>query len=181
MPYVVEFGPEAMGMIRRCGERDFEAIWSIINDGAEAYRGVVPADRLGDPYMGREKLAEEIGDGVAFWGYEEKGALAGVMGIQEVQDVTLIRHAYVRGAKQGQGIGAKLLARLRTMTSLPVLIGTWADAAWAVRFYRRHGFEVVTPQEKDRLLKKYWKIPERQIETSVVLADATWREMAGGA
>ena len=100
-------------MIRRCDERDFEAIWSIINDGAEAYRGVVPADRLGDPYMGREKLADEIADGVAFWGYEEEGALAGVMGIQQVQDVTLIRHAYVRTARQGQGIGARLLAQLR--------------------------------------------------------------------
>jgi len=101
-----------------------------------------------------------------------------VMGIQEVQDVTLIRHAYVRGARQGQGIGAKLLAHLREMASGPVLIGTWADAAWAIRFYRRHGFEVVTPQEKNRLLKKYWKIPERQIETSVVLADERWRELA---
>jgi GNAT superfamily N-acetyltransferase len=181
MPYVGEFGLEAMSMIRRCDELDFEAIWSIINDGAEAYRGVVPADRLGDPYMDREKLAEEIADGVAFWGYEEEGALAGVMGIQQVQDVTLIRHAYVRTARQGQGIGARLLAHLREMASGPVLIGTWADAAWAIRFYRRHGFEVVTPQEKDRLLKKYWKIPERQIETSVVLADERWRELAGEA
>jgi GNAT superfamily N-acetyltransferase len=168
-------------MIRRCGERDFEAIWSIINDGAEAYRGLVPADRLGDPYMGREKLADEIGDGVVFWGYEEEGALVGVMGIQDVLDVTLIRHAYVRTARQGQGIGARLLAHLREMASGPVLIGTWADASWAIRFYRRHGFEVVTPQEKDRLLKKYWKIPEWQVETSVVLADARWREMAVGA
>ena len=109
----VDSGLGDMGMIRRCGERDFEAIWSIINDGAEAYRGVIPADRLGDPYMGREKLAEEIADGVAFWGYEEEGALAGVMGIQEVQDVTLIRHAYVRTARQGQGIGARLLVHLR--------------------------------------------------------------------
>ena len=103
MPYVGEFGLEAMGMIRRCGERDFEAIWSIINDGAEAYRGVVPATRLGDPYMGRETLAEEIADGVAFWGYEEEGALAGVMGIQQVMDVTLIRHAYVRTGAAGGG------------------------------------------------------------------------------
>jgi len=183
MPYVGEFGLEGPGMIRRCDERDFDAIWGIINDGAEAYRGVIPADRLpadpmNAPYMGREKLAEEIGDGVAFWGYEEEGELAGVMGIQQVQDVTLIRHAYVRTARQGQGIGAKLLAHLREMASGPVLIGTWADAAWAIRFYRRHGFEVVTPQEKNRLLKKYWKIPERQIETSVVLADERWRELA---
>jgi GNAT superfamily N-acetyltransferase len=163
-------------MIRRCEEREFEAIWSVINDGAEAYRGVIPADRLGDPYMKREKLAEEIADGVAFWGEEEDGALVGVMGIQPVLDVTLIRHAYVRGARQGQGIGARLLAHLREMTSRPVLIGTWADAAWAIRFYRRHGFEVVGAEEKDRLLKKYWKVPERQIETSVVLADARWRQ-----
>ncbi len=101
------------------------------------------------------------------------------MGIQDVQDMTLIRHAYVRTARQGKGIGARLLAHLREMAGGPVLIGTWADASWAIRFYRRHGFEVVTPQEKDRLLKKYWKIPERQVETSVVLADERWREVAG--
>jgi GNAT superfamily N-acetyltransferase len=167
-------------MIRRCGAEDVEAIWSIINDGARAYRGVIPADRLpadpaNDAYMSREKLAEEIADGVEFWGYEDAGALVGVMGIQPVMDVTLIRHAYVRSARQGEGIGARLLAHLRERASGPVLIGTWADAEWAIRFYRRHGFELVSPGEKDRLLKQYWKVPARQIETSVVLADARWR------
>jgi GNAT superfamily N-acetyltransferase len=163
-------------MIRRCDDRDFDLIWAIINDGAQAYRGIIPADRWTEPYMSREKLRHEIGDGVVFWGYEEIDTLAGVMGIQEVQDVTLIRHAYVRTSGQKRGIGAHLLAHLRELASGPVLIGTWADAAWAIRFYERHGFQMVGPAEKDRLLKKYWTIPERQIETSVVLADQNWRK-----
>jgi GNAT superfamily N-acetyltransferase len=164
-------------MIRRCDDRDFDVIWTIINDGAQAYQGIIPADRWTEPYMSREKLQHEIDDGVVFWGYEEGGTLAGVMGIQEVQDVTLIRHAYVRGSSQKRGIGAQLLAHLRTLTSRPVLIGTWADAAWAIHFYERYGFQVVGREEKNWLLKKYWTIPERQVETSVVLADANWREL----
>ncbi len=163
-------------MIRRCDERDFEPIWSIINDGAQAYRGIIPADRWADPYMCREKLRHEIDDGVVFWGYEESGALAGVMGLQGVENVTLVRHAYVRTGSQKQGIGAQLLAHLRALASGPVLIGTWADAIWAIRFYQKHGFQLVDLEEKNRLLKKYWTIPERQIETSVVLADTVWRE-----
>jgi N-acetylglutamate synthase-like GNAT family acetyltransferase len=163
-------------MIRRCDDRDFEAIWAIINDGAQAYKGVIPGDRWTEPYMSSEKLRHEIDEGVVFWGYEEAGTLAGVMGLQQVQDVTLIRHAYVRGSSQKRGIGGHLLDHLRGMASRPVLIGTWADAVWAIRFYERYGFQMVGPQEKDRLLKKYWSIPERQVETSVVLADATWRE-----
>jgi GNAT superfamily N-acetyltransferase len=163
-------------MIRRCDDRDFESTWEIINDGAQAYRGVIPADRWTEPYMSREKLQHEIDQGVVFWGYEESGWLAGVMGIQQVQDVTLIRHAYVRTGSQKRGIGAGLLSHLREMATGPVLIGTWVDAVWAIRFYERHGFRMVGPEEKDRLLKKYWTIPERQIETSVVLADAKWRE-----
>jgi GNAT superfamily N-acetyltransferase len=163
-------------MIRRCEERDFEPIWSIINDGAQAYRGIIPADRWADPYMCREKLRHEIDDGVVFWGYEESGALAGVMGLQGVENVTLVRHAYVRTGSQKQGIGAQLLAHLRALASGPVLIGTWADAIWAIRFYQKHGFQLVDLEEKNRLLKKYWTIPERQIETSVVLADTVWRE-----
>ncbi|HTA85435.1 MAG TPA: GNAT family N-acetyltransferase [Silvibacterium sp.] len=163
-------------MIRRCDERDFEPIWGIINDGAQAYRGIIPADRWADPYMSREKLRHEIDDGVVFWGYEESGALAGVMGLQGVEDVTLVRHAYVRTGSQRQGIGEQLLAHLRALASGPVLIGTWADARWAIRFYQRHGFQLVDLEEKNRLLKKYWTIPERQIETSVVLADTVWRE-----
>jgi len=162
-------------MIRRCDDRDFDTVWAIINDGAQAYKGTIPADRWTEPYMSREKLQREIDEGVVFWGYEETGNLTGVMGIQLVQDVTLIRHAYVRTTSQKQGIGAKLLLHLLELADGPVLIGTWADAVWAIRFYQKHGFQVVSPQQKNRLLKKYWNIPERQVETSVVLADATWQ------
>ena len=162
-------------MIRRCDKRDFELIWAIINDGAQAYKGIIPADRWTEPYMPREKLQDEIDEGVVFWGYKESGTLVGVMGLQQVQDVTLIRHAYVRTGSQKRGIGAHLLSHLREMANGPVLIGTWADAVWAIRFYERHGFQMVHSEEKNRLLKKYWTIPERQIETSVVLADSTWR------
>jgi GNAT superfamily N-acetyltransferase len=164
-------------MIRRCGGRDFESIWAIINDGAQAYKGIIPADRWTEPYMSREKLQHEIDQGVVCWGYEDAGSLVAVMGIQQVQDVTLIRHAYVRTTSQKQGLGALLLSHLRNMADNPVLIGTWADAAWAIRFYERYGFQVVTPDEKQRLLKKYWTVPDRQIETSVVLADPKWREI----
>ena len=162
-------------MLRRCDDRDFDAIWEIINDGAQAYKGIIPADRWTEPYMSREKLQHEIDDGVEFWGDESAGSLTGVMGIQHVQDVTLIRHAYVRTASRNLGIGGKLLSHLRTVTSRPVLIGTWAAAAWAIAFYEKHGFRVVDPDEKNRLLRKYWSIPERQVETSVVLADSAWR------
>jgi GNAT superfamily N-acetyltransferase len=164
-------------MVRRCDDRDFALIWAIINDGAQAYRGTIPEDRWAEPYMSREKLQHEIEDGIVFWGYEDGGNLLGVMGIQQVRDVTLIRHAYVLSSSQKQGIGAHLLSHLRLLTERPVLIGTWADAVWAIRFYERHGFRMVSGKEKDRLLKLYWKIPERQIETSVVLADAKWREL----
>jgi GNAT superfamily N-acetyltransferase len=163
-------------MIRRCDDRDFESIWAIINDGSQAYKGIIPVDRWTEPYMSQEKLRHEIDDGVVFWGYEDDGELAGVMGIQPVQDVTLIRHAYVRTSSQKQGIGARLLSHLREMADGPVLIGTWADAVWAIRFYERYGFEIVGSEEKNRLLKRYWTVPERQIETSVVLADSKWRE-----
>ena len=161
-------------MIRRCDERDFEAIHSIVNDAAEAYRDAIPADCWTEPYMPREELRKEIEAGVVFWGYEEDGAIAGVMGIQHVGDVTLIRHAYVRTTSQRRGIGAALLASLHAQTDRPVLIGTWSDAEWAIRFYERHGFRRVSPEEKDRLLRTYWTVGERQIETSVVLADGPW-------
>jgi N-acetylglutamate synthase-like GNAT family acetyltransferase len=161
-------------MIRRCEEQDFESIYAIINDGAQAYRGSIPEDRWTEPYMSREKLQHEINDGVVFWGYQEDGTLIGVMGIQPVRDVILIRHAYVRTGNQKKGIGSQLLSHLRQSTEAPVLIGTWADAIWAIRFYESHGFRRVRPDDKDRLLKQYWTIPERQIETSVVLADAKW-------
>src|ERR1700720_1230515 len=165
-------------MIRLCDDRDFELIWTIINDGAHAYKGTIPADRWTEPYMSREKLQDEVDEGVVFWGYEDAGELAGVMGIQQLQDVTLIRHAYVRTSSQKRGIGAHLLSHLRELANGPVLIGTWADAVWAIRFYERHNFRIVETDEKNRLLKKYWTIPERQIETSVVLADTTWRAAA---
>jgi GNAT superfamily N-acetyltransferase len=162
-------------MIQRCNDEDSEVIWTIINDGAQAYKGVIPADQWSEPYMSREEMQGEISDGVVFWGFEDGGELVGVMGIQEVQDVTLIRHAYVRSRWQKRGIGAQLLSHLRGLTNDPILIGTWADAAWAIRFYQKHGFRLVDLEEKDRLLKEYWKISGRQRETSVVLADSKWR------
>ncbi len=161
-------------MIRVCIGDDFEAIFQVINDAAEAYRGIIPVDRWHEPYMPREELRAEVSAGVAFLGYEKDGELAGVMGTQDVQDVTLIRHAYVRTAQRGQGIGGELLGRIMDQTTKPVLIGTWADAVWAVRFYENHGFKVVSTQEKETLLRKYWNVPDRQIETSVVLADQRW-------
>jgi GNAT superfamily N-acetyltransferase len=160
--------------VRQCHNHEFDAIYSIINDAAQAYKGIIPADRWKEPYMPRNELRHEMDEGVVFWGYEEDGDLVGVMGIQHVQDVTLIRHAYVRPARQNQGIGGKLLSTLRQQTTRPVLIGTWADAVWAVRFYEKHGFRLVSPAEKERLLRKYWSIPARQVETSVVLADEKW-------
>ena len=166
-------------MIHKCKKEDFEEIYSIINDSAVAYKGVIPGDRWKEPYMPREELRHEIDDGIVFYGYEEDGKLVGVMGIQDVLDVTLIRHSYVRTANRGQGIGGKLLARLRSLADRPILVGTWADAIWAIRFYEKHGFRLVTKEEKDRLLKKYWSIPERQVETSVVLADLNYPPNAG--
>ena len=158
-------------MIRRCKDEEFDLIWTIINDGARAYQGVIPADCLHEPYMSKEELGREIGEGVAFWACEEEGEVLGVMGIQPVEDVTLIRHAYVRTGSQKRGVGAKLLAHLRQMAHGPVLIGTWRDASWAIRFYEKHGFRRVDEGEKERLLRKYWTVPPRQIATSVVLAD----------
>jgi GNAT superfamily N-acetyltransferase len=159
-------------MIRRCTDDDVPVIDAIINEAAAAYRGVIPADCWHEPYMKRSDLVSEIAAGVEFWGWDEAGALAGVMGLQNVRDVTLIRHAYVRTSHQGRGIGGALLTRLAEETTRPLLIGTWADAAWAIRFYERHGFRVVGGEEKDRLLDAYWSIPSRQRETSVVLTRA---------
>ena len=164
----------AESMIRPCNDADFDTICDIINDAAEAYRGIIPLDRWHEPYMPEEDLRHEIQSGVRFSGWEEDGRLLGIMGIQDVKDVTLIRHAYVRTANRNGGIGGKLLGELRKLTARPVLIGTWAAATWAIRFYEKHGFTLVTPEEKDQLLKRYWSIPERQIETSVVLAEEKW-------
>ncbi len=159
-----------MADIRRCGVDDLPAILAIVNAAADAYRGVIPADRWREPYMDPEELETEIADGVAFWGYEVDGELVGVMGIQALEDVDLIRHAYVAPGNQGRGIGGELIAHLQRLTERQVLVGTWAAAEWAIRFYRRHGFQLVTPEQKTELLQAYWNIPERQIETSVVLA-----------
>ena len=156
-------------MIRRCVDSDFPAIESVINEAAQAYRGIIPADRWHEPYMTASALKTEIAAGVNFWGWEDSGALIGIMGIQPVHDVTLIRHAYVRTAHQGRGIGGALLTSLVGQATGPVLVGTWAAAEWAIRFYERHGFRLVPPAEKDRLLSAYWSIPLRQKETSVVL------------
>jgi N-acetylglutamate synthase-like GNAT family acetyltransferase len=164
-------------LIRGCDDTDFEAIYAIINDAAEAYRGVIPSDCWKEPYMTREELQHEINEGVEFWGYEYESELVGVMGIQHVQDVALIRHSYVRTAKRSRGIGGTLLSSMRRQTTRPILVGTWADASWAIRFYEKHGFRLVSPREKDELLRRYWSIPSRQIETSVVLADWKWFEV----
>jgi len=161
-------------MIRPCNAMDVPVMLEIINDAARAYRGVIPADCWTEPYMSEEELRREIEDGVQFWGVEQEGQLVAVMGIQHVLDASLIRHAYVRTDERQKGIGAKLLGALRVQTSRPMLMGTWAAASWAVHFYEKHGFRLVTPGEKDVLLKKYWNISDRQIQTSVVLADQKW-------
>lgn len=165
-------------MIRPCDNNDFESIYSIINDAAKAYEGVIPEDRWKEPYMPKEELRHEMDEGVLFWGYDEGGQLVGIMGIQHIQDVTLIRHAYVLTTRQNQGLGGKLLSELRGQSNRPILIGTWADAVWAIRFYQKHGFRLVSQEEKNRLLKRYWSIPKRQVETSVVLADRRWFDLA---
>lgn len=159
-------------MIRECRDEDFDDIWAIVNDGARAYRGVIPEDRWHEPYMTREQLRSEIEAGVHFWGFEDSGRLVGVMALQDVKDVTLIRHAYVITASQRSGIGGKLMTALVREAQRPLLVGTWAAAEWAIRFYERNGFRLVGPEEKDRLLSKYWSIPDRQRETSVVLVQA---------
>jgi len=158
-------------MIRICRDDERERIFAIVNNAAEAYRATIPADRWHEPYMPMAELESEIADGVTFWGYEADGELVGVMGIQNVRDVDLIRHAYVMPGLQGRGVGGELIKHLQKIARRPMLVGTWADATWAIRFYERHGFTLTTPAEKDRLLREYWKIPERQIETSVVLTD----------
>jgi GNAT superfamily N-acetyltransferase len=161
-------------MIRACDDADFDTILAIINDAATAYRGIIPADRWKEPYMPADELRDEIGRGVVFFGHAQSGGLIGVMGVQDVADVALIRHAYVRGVMQNQGIGGKLLRHLVDRTERPILVGTWAAARWAVRFYEKHGFGLIEGAPKDRLLRRYWSIPDRQIETSVVLADPRW-------
>jgi N-acetylglutamate synthase-like GNAT family acetyltransferase len=161
-------------MIRKCKESDLNTIFEIVNDAAQAYKGLIPQDRWHEPYMSLAELRTQIEDGIVFWGLERDGQLLGVMGIQDKGDVTLIRHAYVLTRAQKRGIGEKLLQHLQNMTEKPILIGTWAAASWAVSFYQKNGYTLVSEQEKNRLLNKYWSIPERQVETSVVLANLTW-------
>ena len=158
-------------MIRKCEPSDIEVIFQIINDAAEAYRGIIPDDRWHVPYMPMAEIKHEINQGVVFWGIEQDGRLAGVMGIQDKGEVTLIRHAYVQSNLRRKGIGEKLLRHLESLTDKPILIGTWKDASWAIAFYQKHGYSLVSDEEKDRLLRRYWSIPARQIETSVVLVN----------
>jgi GNAT superfamily N-acetyltransferase len=157
--------------IRACRNDERAAILAIINAAAEAYRGVIPADCWHDPYMPQDELEREIASGVTFWGHDADGMLAGVMGLQRMRDVDLIRHAYVLPGKQQRGIGGELVAHLQRLSTQRILVGTWAAAQWAIRSYQRHGFALVSPQQKAVLLKSYWDIPERQVETSVVLAN----------
>ena len=157
-------------MIRRCTAADIPVIDSIVNEAAERYRGAIPADCWHEPYMSRAELESEINNGVNFWGWEADGELVGVMGVQKVLDATLIRHAYVRKHHQGRGIGGALLTALKKQVTGPLLIGTWAAAEWAIRFYQGHGFRLVPTSERDRLLSTYWSIPDRQRDTSVVLS-----------
>jgi GNAT superfamily N-acetyltransferase len=159
-----------MATIRPCRDDERPAVLAIVNAAADAYRGVIPADRWHEPYMPAEELDGEIAAGVAFWGYEEGGELLGIMGIQRVGDVDLIRHAYVAPASQRQGIGGALLEELAGSARRRMPVGTWAAAEWAIRFYERHGFELLPREEGAELLRRYWTIPERQTETSVVLA-----------
>ena len=165
-------------MIRACNENDFDAIWAIINDGAQAYKGVIPKERWPDPentpYMSKEELAAEIADGVQFWGDDEDGNLVGVMGTQTVEKVTLIRHAYVKSDHQRHGVGAQLLSHLLKQSIEPVLVGTWTHARDAIHFYEKHGFKVLDSEVKTRLLNQYWKVSQLQIESSIVLADQRW-------
>jgi len=160
-----------MSSIRPCRDDERDAILAIVNVAAEAYRGVIPADRWHEPYMSWSELDSEIRAGVEFWGYEADGELIGIMGIQAVRDVDLIRHAYVLTGNQRRGVGGELIEHLRRLSDRPMLVGTWAAAVWAINFYLRHGFEQVSPERKTSLLKTYWTIPDRQIETSVVLAN----------
>ena len=168
-------------MIRASRDADFPTILAIINDAAQAYRGVIPADRWHEPYMPREELEKEIADGIRFWVAETDGSVSGVMGIQDKGEVALVRHAYVSTALQRKGVGAALLKHVQSLTPKPILIGTWKDATWAIAFYQRNGFTLLSDGAKEILLRRFWSIPPRQIETSVVLADPRWMECAAPA
>jgi GNAT superfamily N-acetyltransferase len=153
-------------MIRRCKLADMDSIYRVINDGALAYKGVIPWDCWHEPYMPTSELMREMKK-MTFFGWEEKGRLLGVMGFQPIEDVTLIRHAYVLRDQQRRGIGSSLLSYVRGLSKTRLLVGTWSDAIWAIQFYEKHGFRLLP--DKDELLRRYWNISQRQIETSVVL------------
>ena len=163
-------------MIEKCSASDFQEIYTIINDAATAYKGIIPEDCYHDPYMTKEELDKQVKEGVEFWSYREGENILGVMGIQNKKEVTLIRHAYVRTNVRGRGIGGELLKHLLNLTLTPVLIGTWKDASWAIQFYERHGFQLANQKDKDELLRRYWSIPEKQAENSVVLASANFKD-----
>jgi N-acetylglutamate synthase-like GNAT family acetyltransferase len=163
-------------LIRLSVDEDYPAMLVIINDAANAYRRVIPTDRWQEPYMPADELAKEIADGVVFWVAEQEGRLSAVMGIQDKGDVALVRHAYVAPTTQRAGVGTTMLHHLEKLTDKPILIGTWASASWALEFYKRNGFTLLPSGESSRLLKTYWSIPARQIETSVVLANGRWME-----
>lgn len=170
-----------MTQIREMRDCDFAAMLMIVNDAAQAYRGAIPADRWREPYMSASELQTEIADGVVFWGAERERCLTGIMGIQDKGEVVLVRHAYVLPGAWRTGIGTSLLKHIQAITTLPMLVGTWAAAVWAIAFYQRHGFTLVSDEQKDILLRKYWSIPHRQVETSVVLADETWLKRTSSA
>ena len=165
-------------LIRKSVDADFAAMWAIINDAARAYRGVIPADRWHEPYMSADELKTQIAEGVVFWVAEEDGRLSGLMGIQDKSDVALVRHAYVASTAQRSGVGTKLLHHVESLVDKPILIGTWAAASWAIGFYQRNGYTLLSIGDTDRLLRTYWSIPTRQIETSVVLANGRWMDAA---
>ncbi len=172
-------------MIRKCDKDDINTIFEIINDAAQAYKGIIPQDRWKEPYMSKEELLHEIEADVEFWGYEENGQLVGIMGIQQMWEVALIKYAYVRTAKRNQGIGRELLLFLKKLAHKPIVTGAWEDAKWATSFYENNGFQMVSTEEKEEILRKYWCVPERQAQTSVVFADQQWfdvrfREMNKG-
>lgn len=166
-------------MIRENREDELGAMLAIINAAAQAYKGVIPADRWHEPYMPRDELVQEIAAGIRFWVAEENGRMTGVMGIQDKREVALVRHAYVAPSEQRKGVGARLLKHVQGLADKPILIGTWRDATWAIDFYRRNGFTLVSDRDKDALLRRFWSIPVRQIETSVVLADRRWLRREG--
>ena len=157
-------------MITECTKKNISNILYVINDASLKYKGIIPNDCWHEPYMTKQKLISEFANGVRIFGYNKDNNLVGVMGIQELKDVTLIRHAYILTQYQGLGIGKSLLQHLfKIKTSSCLLVGTWRDATWAIQFYEKFGFVLHTKKQTAQLLKKYWDLPSKQIENSVVL------------